>query len=141
MRSIINFAKYLPAALCGLLIVAWVWGAFFATAVYFRWPFSAGIGVIAGDNGTVVFVRSSSRTDSPKFHLSRNGRTDIAWPGRLRGTFKSFHEFDLYFPILALLTLLFPLAIGPRFRFQFPLWSWFVWVAVLAAECVYYANS
>jgi hypothetical protein len=37
-----------------------------------------------------------------------------------------------------ILTVLLPLAIGCRNRFRFPLWSYFAWTALAAAEFAYY---
>jgi hypothetical protein len=41
-------------------------------------------------------------------------------------------------PFLLLLTLLLPPAVGPFTRFRFPLWSYFAYTALLAAELAYY---
>jgi hypothetical protein len=35
-----------------------------------------------------------------------------------------------------LITAIFPVALG--FRFRFPLWSYFAWTALIAAELAYY---
>jgi hypothetical protein len=36
------------------------------------------------------------------------------------------------------MTLLTPFAIGSLTRFRFPLWSYFAWTALVAAELTYY---
>jgi hypothetical protein len=41
-------------------------------------------------------------------------------------------------PFLLLLTLLLPPAVGPFTHFRFPLWSYFAYTALLAAELAYY---
>jgi hypothetical protein len=41
-------------------------------------------------------------------------------------------------PIPLVLTALLPLGIGLLTRFRFPLWSYFVWTALVAAELGYY---
>jgi hypothetical protein len=41
-------------------------------------------------------------------------------------------------PIPVMLTLVIPLSVAPFTRFRFPLWSYFAWTALLAAELAYY---
>jgi hypothetical protein len=138
-RPPIQLLKYLPAILFGLLIVTWMWEVFYSFAGYFRVPFGVGMVVVAGDNGTFV-LSSSAKTGPPTLRLSRNEQEGLQFPGRLRVRFTSINKFAVYMPILVLLTLLFPLAVGPVVRFQFPLWSWFVLVAALAGELAIYAT-
>jgi hypothetical protein len=41
-------------------------------------------------------------------------------------------------PIVFAITLLLPFAVAPFTRFRFPLWSYFAWTALVAAELAYY---
>jgi hypothetical protein len=41
-------------------------------------------------------------------------------------------------PIPVMLTLVIPLSVAPFTRFRFPLWSYFAWTALVAAELAYY---
>jgi hypothetical protein len=45
-------------------------------------------------------------------------------------------HFLFYIPIVTLLTVLVPLSVTPFKRF--PLWSYFAWTALVAAELAYY---
>lgn len=44
-------------------------------------------------------------------------------------------------PIPVLLTLVSPIAVGCLTRFRFPLWSYFAWTALVAAELAYYLRA
>ena len=44
----------------------------------------------------------------------------------------------IYIPIAWLITFMLPFALGCLTRFRFPLWSYFVWTALIAAELAYY---
>ena len=58
--------------------------------------------------------------------------------------FFAFRQDDMYYvilfacPISCLLTWLLPFAVSPFTRFRFPLWSYFAWTALIAAELAYY---
>jgi hypothetical protein len=49
------------------------------------------------------------------------------------------HGFDYdRLPIPMLISLFLPAGAGPLVNFRFPLWSYFAWTALLAAELAYY---
>jgi hypothetical protein len=44
-------------------------------------------------------------------------------------------------PLLAIFTLLLPFAAICLNRFRIPLWSWFVWTAIIAVELSFYLSQ
>jgi hypothetical protein len=139
MRRALAMMKYLPAVLCGLLVVAWV------VSHVLR------INLAREENARIGVDLRPGRLDlwwgdCPAFtgvsleSYDEYGRTEA---GNLLGELSYFCIPErpwevVYIPIPLLLSLLFPLALGPFVRFRFPLWSYFAWTALLAAELAYY---
>jgi hypothetical protein len=156
MRRALAVLKCLPAALCGLLVVAWVVSLFVEVAVEYQ--FGSGRWSVYPVDGDLNLHVVQSVGD----HANLYGNT-IGWSVRTLGRVDRFHfvghfigGYDkLYFqepdsyeddvshlycslPIPLLLTVLLPLASGCLSRFRFPLWSYFAWTALVAAELAYY---
>jgi hypothetical protein len=152
MRRTLAILKYLPAVLCGLLVAAWV-GSWFS-----GWGFMANLpSYLIGSgfcevafetssvNGyalfgpeyessqdwipySVTYRRASNVNDflGSRFYLTRNR---VLCPNI---------AIEFGFPIPLILTMLLPFSIAPFTRFRFPLWSYFAWTALVAAELAYY---
>jgi hypothetical protein len=145
MRRAVAILKYVPAVLCGLLFVAWVVSCFSLVIAQFNLPQWRGyqrkamVFLVAGTVGVHlepdgvdsvgIFSLRNDNSITIKDALGHLGYT------RVRGTYE---HSEIASPILFLLTLLLPVAGGSFTRFRFPLWSYFAWTALIAAELVYY---
>jgi hypothetical protein len=141
MRRALAILKYVPAVLCGLLVVAWVVSATMRVGLAYPWPSPFGsldellwgqeIGFCEG----ALFIRIVSESDM-RFSLFA-----YRWPPPGDpGSYGLPPYFACNVPIAFLLTLIFPLAIGSFTQFRFPLWSYFAWTALLAGELAYYVR-
>jgi hypothetical protein len=132
MRRAVAILKYLPAVLCGLLVVAWVvsWCYFFGYSTS-----GLSIGVCDGsfhcNRGNFV-----SQGAYAERQIEQNFQTYLGeWhnkPHPLTG------EPQARFPIPLILGAMLPISIAPFIRFRFPLWSYFAWTALVAVELAYY---
>jgi hypothetical protein len=153
MRRVLASLKYVPAVLCGMLVVAWVasiWGH-----ARIIWPYSSSQAIDAG----VLRIHASViefRYDPQGFHelvpAERRPITHSGWSmsqpsiveilgsaGYEKQTvWEDEYSIHLRIPLPALLSCVLPLACGCLTRFRFPLWSYFAWTALLAAELAYY---
>jgi hypothetical protein len=138
MRRTLAILKYVPAVLCGLLVVAWVVSLFFALGL--RVPLN-------GSSSVLTFCRFgglncwNQTQTSPVFILERPSKYESNPRHWIFGELYD-HSYYPFFvigvPIPLLLTALIPLSIGPFTGFRFPLWSYFAWTALIAAELAYY---
>lgn len=142
--------KYVPAALCGLLVVAW------AVSWFAGWGFMAnlpryligsgfcevtigrssisGYALVGPGYGafpdwiSVTYGHPTNINDflGNSFYLTRNR------------VFRPGIAIEFGFPTPLILTTLMPFSIAPFTRFRFPLWSYFAWTALIAAELAYY---
>jgi hypothetical protein len=139
MRRAFAILKYLPAALCGLLVVAWVVSLNITCG--FEPTHNGGFGALIA-NANLVLLRANQDGD-PVWIRNEEQYFQSSWLGSyMLGRSVWFPPVDIVeLPIPALLTVLFPLAIGPFTRFRFPLWSYFAWTALVAAELAYYLRA
>jgi hypothetical protein len=145
MRRALAILKYVPAVLCGLLVVAWFAGGFVELGFAFTCPrpwssrFNRVV-VIGGGS-----IQWDYRDRSEGFFMDELGQLDkrdalLRFGGRFE-----FHQYqgdsypyDASIPISWIVTGLLPLSVGILNRFRFPLWSYFAWTALVAAELAYY---
>src|SRR5262245_17248052 len=132
MRRALTILKYLPAVLCGLLVVAWIAGFFWVFAL--QSPLMGGGTIKAGlYGGHILGWHQSDFTVPRSFAIQywQGPKRLSHWLGVFRFQWDSTTQM-IYCPIPFLLTLLLPLAIGPFNRFRFPLWSYFAFTALIA---------
>jgi hypothetical protein len=148
MPRALAILRYIPAVLCGLLLVAW--GVSFARGLSVGFPTAKGQGSIGIENACLT-VRHTEHVDvwigillTP---MEQGWSLNAQPPTRLTRTqdvWGSFHfdqnenYFRLQVPIPGLIALSLPLALGPFTRFRFPLWSYFAWTALIATALAYY---
>jgi hypothetical protein len=138
MPRALAILKYIPAVLCGLLVVAWVVSCIFEVGPLARLPAGPHRLVLGVDHGSV---------DCSLVFAPLSKWSFVLFPSLFRrplGLLRFFAEEDGYcllLPIPMLLTLGTPLVVGPFNRFRFPLWSYFAWTALVAAELAYYLRA
>jgi hypothetical protein len=150
MRRAFAIVKYLPAVLCGLLVVAWVVSINYQVEVRSRrpsWAFRLNdFGFYRGsiflesfygwrDDNWIESARISAIPQNSAMQLSAFGNVEY-FSGSAEMGCQGYYYFGC--PILFVLTFLFPLALAPFIRFRFSLWSYFAWTALVAAELAYY---
>lgn len=131
--------KYVPGVLCGLLVAGWVLSCFH----------SAGVEIVFGEHRThFSFLRGSLviwkgydlESGNPfEFFAEPLPRPASGFSFLGKAAYRSGVTLHIVrLPIPFLLTLLLPVAAGCLIRFRFPLWSYFAWTALIAAELAYY---
>jgi hypothetical protein len=143
MRRALAMLKYLPAVLCGLLVVAWAASAFVSLCLMWPWHSHDDHGgfFISIDYGSLV------ATHDPEVKLPFEFTTFKAGSGFIKastllGTFDfldgpwGITEYSI--PIPMILTVSLVPAWGCFNHFRFPLWSCFAYTALIAAELAYY---
>jgi hypothetical protein len=143
---ILTVAKYLPAVLSGLLVVAWVvshsfvFGAIHRRHINYGTPsFIQRSRAILCWSGSVVVSPTEQGLEQEMYQpLFAWGRSSDVGCVRLFCGRHPPTQVVFRLPIAALLTCLIPLAIAPFIRFRFPLWSWFAFSALVAVELAYY---
>jgi hypothetical protein len=143
MRRALAILKYVPAVLCGLLVVAWVVSLFSESELVVR-PAHGHLG-IALEYSTMHLWQSNleNRATRFRYYWYRNRAHILArYLGRFSWANEPTTEWGvavaLPFPLI--LSTFLPLSVGPFTRFRFPLWSYFAWTALIAAELGYYLN-
>lgn len=134
--------KYVPAMLCGLLVVAWVASVGHEASI--NWHRAARTYCVGLSRGNLYFesVAGWYRKwfDVRQIPAESAGGNSIV--GQLQlVTEKAYPEIDDWWctsPILLSLTICLPFAIAFAAHFRFPLWSYFAWIALIAAELAYY---
>jgi len=132
MNRLLTIAKYLPAVLCGLLVVAWV------VSIYVRIGGSFSIGERAVHlcvfDGTFAIAVHDGDSASP-LNVT-NVPSSFGYLGHVLDPWHhSRIPFSMTFiPISLAITSLVPFGAGPFIRFRFPLWSWFAFTALIAVE-------
>jgi hypothetical protein len=142
MRRVLAILKYVPAVLCGLLAVAWVVSLFHLCGVeVYRGKNEVKLFL---DDGTLVCDYNNVGVDYWHIGLINQrtrrktvvGVADYAPWGHITEAW--VYGMRASVPLPLVLTLLFPFARGSFTRFRFPLWSYFAWTALVAAELAYY---
>jgi hypothetical protein len=153
MHRALAILKYVPAVLCGLLVVAWVVGIFA--------PFGGTICPL-GKMGRIFYRGASSfgrlysefwintQIDHslPTVWLQVRSKSDLLrdrWMGHFQFGHRQLpddeHVILAVIPIPVLLAVLIPFSIGCLTSFRFPLWSYFAWTAMVAVELAYYLRA
>jgi hypothetical protein len=142
MRCLLTIAKWTPAALCGLLVVAWVVSVPCSLSATAPWGQNESV-TVCFYSGCVSIWRDGiniGRGEKLSIHTQWKGHhlSPAAWLGRpdLGPSYFPFRPIQC--PIAPSITLLLPLSIGPFIRFRFPLWSWFAFTTLIAVELAYY---
>lgn len=143
MPRALDILKWVPAVVCGLLVVAWVVSVWrtITSDFYHGTSFTS----VYVEDGTLAFYYRTMDPTNYWGYRTRYGQPNSQsmfgkthfepWRSEIG---PSVHGVILQLPIPGLITLFLPLAIGPFFRFRFPLWSYFVFVAVIAGELAFY---
>jgi len=128
--------KYTPAVVLGLLVVAWVVSWFRAMAVVIPLvgtPWTIHIGCVT----SMLFFGLPEKEG-----LTASFSWGYTFPLSLETVLGAFisgrREAYSAFPIPFLITLLFPLAVGPFLSFRFRLWHYLAYTALVAVELAYY---
>jgi hypothetical protein len=127
--------KYIPALLCGLLVVVWVVNLYGTFGVTLPSSTNERLGASFHFSDFTVWKSTNQKNAwfwSPHNEDQHNEATE-KWLGQLTWE-KSDSEVSI--PIALLITVFLPVALGCLFRF--PLWSYFAWTALVAAELAYY---
>jgi hypothetical protein len=148
MRCALAILKYVPALLCGLLVVAWV-VSFFATCyaqICIEGKYSTARYYFTLNPGGILLGRYDCPVSFPTEWKFRAKRTP-ATVENLLGQFQLYrfsddelcrYDSNLALPIPMVLSAILPVAILLAVHFRFPLWSYFAWTALIAAELAYY---
>jgi hypothetical protein len=139
MRRRLAILKYVPAVLCGLLVVAWVVSPF-----WYLWiDFGCCHRIIAMHicRGALD-IQCEGSTHQLGTIIDSGFNRDV-WDVLRNFTGWILVDSDRKFlrivlPFSLLISLAFPFALAPFTRFRFPLWSYFAWIGLLAAELAYY---
>lgn len=143
MRRALAILKYLPAVLCGLVVATWMVSAY--AYVWASIPYSQGKVLVVGTLPGILAIQVERADDTmplvgaqllDKSEFVERRKAVVRWFGYLR--FIRGNRVGIYLPIPLILSLLMPAAYGGLTRFRFPLWSYFAWTALVAAELAYY---
>jgi hypothetical protein len=147
--SILAKAKYIPAVLWIVLLIALIFGQFASLEV--SSPIGSGNHGLVIDTGLVQYcycrppaqlepfaidwlIREEGDPNPPyfgRFAYWPAGRPHHWWRG-------PYWRVLIQVPIPVLLTALLPFAIAPFVRFRFPLWQWLAFTTMVAAELAFY---
>lgn len=137
MRRALAILKWFPAALCGLLVVAWVVSTSFATIMFVN--HIGGVTELQLDGGTLGLKHYYPGFEGEFVFGAGDPRPDTMMGVLAFGTDATFAPCVYAFvPVAVVITLLLPFAVGCLSRFRFPLWSYFTWTTLVAAELAFY---
>jgi hypothetical protein len=137
--------KYTPAVVLGLLALLWIVGQ--AGSLVLHLPFGGRQFVtFHAHHGRIGIVSKPTEYNlpaTPQVTFARHKRFE--YPERYDAMLAfallpDRREFLVAVPIILIVLVLLPLAVGVFIVFRFPLWSWFAWTAVIAVACVYYSG-
>lgn len=145
MRRVFPCLQYFPALVCGLLVAAWGvsgwWNPEAAWSLPTRsHPERALYAFLQPSTVQLLYSRSFVRfydwipTEPDRSKLLGFYQMHLVHDG----DDGSFVQVSLCLPIPMLLTVLLPIAVGALIRFRFPLWSYFAWTTLVAAEVAFY---
>jgi hypothetical protein len=141
MRRILASLKYVPAVVCGLLVVAWVVSVPYSCGAKFGLAGYKGQLWTGLDFGDLMFHFSANIDEPIQWGSVRRSSGQLysrPWFGQLKLKNYSPGENRLVLPIPLVLTALLPVCVAPVIHFRFPLWSYFAYTALVAAELAYY---
>jgi hypothetical protein len=139
MSRALGILKYVPAVLCGLLGVGWVVSAAGGVTARFDPDLDTMLATGLSDDCFWILYRRPHAfpfwLNGYSFQKPRKLRLECSDKEDLK------HRRDWFYvsvPIPGILIALSPISIGCLTRFRFPLWSYFAWTALVAAELAYY---
>jgi hypothetical protein len=135
MTTLRRILKFTPAVMLGLMVVAWV-------ASHFRRIWlnvdcdQRGVALDFAQGGLDVIVHPSAGFEMEVQHypLAPQHGNVLGTLGYSRLEFLTITSV----PVLLIVTILFPLAIGPFISFRFRLWHYLAYTALVAVELAYY---
>jgi hypothetical protein len=159
MKRFLSVVKWVPAIVCGLLVVAWVvslefqiWALIGLAGPPPRWAYleisrgrltsKVSVGEHSESNwGALRFGSIQVKQDMDRIlrRIDIGSQTlddGLIWGGVSNGM-NPFTEIWFRLPVFLVLTVLLPPSLAPFTRFRFPLWSYFAWTALVAAELFY----
>jgi hypothetical protein len=137
MRRALAILKWFPAVVCGLLVVAWVVSTIFATGMFV--PHLGGVTELQLDGGALAVTHYYPGVEGEFVFGTGDPRPDTVMGVLAFGTDNTLAPcLYAFVPVAVVITLLLPFAVGCLSRFRFPLWSYFVWTALVAAELAFY---
>jgi len=152
-RAVLLFSlRHTPLALSVILIALWIGSLFWI--VGWTWVGPRRFFCVVGVSGNLRLVTCDNAGNygqrdgffwepEQAEHRVYLGRFELelpAWTGRSPTYSQNLDVRVVMIPIPFLLTFLLPLAIGPFIHYRFPLWTWFVWVGVIAGEMTWYGR-
>jgi hypothetical protein len=133
MRRALAILKYVPAVLCGLLVVAWV------VSIVGSLNYVVNERGLSAVRGSLAFRGFKQKQAGLGFQLGEGSRESSI--GALRWGYTEFNDRRnfrvFFFPIPLILTCIAPPA-AACLGYRFPLWSYFAWTALVAAELAFY---
>jgi hypothetical protein len=145
MHRTLAILKWFPAAICGLLVVAWVVSlAIHCSAQFPLYPGEHGVAIqFVYGTAKLTYQKSQLDTDvwfgwvEQPFH-SPSPLGELNYGLAYDGSTHAFYTGTLCVPLLLAISCFLPLAAVLSFRF--PLWSYFAWTALIALELAYYLS-
>jgi hypothetical protein len=148
MPTLRRILKCTPAVMMGLLVVAWVVSVFYRVVLFQEVeggskssPNQIVFGI--GEGSVMLKLVPSARTIN-KLWIRRQKEKDWRVAGKFYyGNTLGFQPplartLTLGIPVPLLITLVFPLAVGPFISFRFRLWHYLAYTALVAVELAYY---
>jgi hypothetical protein len=129
MPRALAILKYLPAVLCGLLVMVWVVSWLWTPSHLWSQP-------TVSDPGRRLGVQLRNGALWLEYWGKHSEWNGLFPPGKYYIDDEIFAYCEI--PIASFAVILAPIAIGCLTRFRFPLWSYFTWTALVAAELAYY---
>lgn len=142
-----RYLKIVPLVLLALLFVAWI-GNFFGE-FGLTWRSAKYDYVVGFQCGSLFAYRNHDRHLKPGFFCRRYPNFPPEVMARFGGGLHSLYArlhlgFQppemIYVPILLMMTLVLPLAVGGFNGFRFRLWHFFVFTTLVAVELVYFTR-
>jgi hypothetical protein len=143
MPTLRRILKYMPAAVMGLLVVAWVVSVASSYALSFSVPFSEWQYAAGGHEGALL-INYQRRVPSMRFYWYEQETRGS--PATSLGQFNA-HGFvskdsraywQVEVPFLALITAVLPFAVGSFTAFRFRLCHYLAYTVLAAVELAYY---
>jgi hypothetical protein len=140
MHRALTILKYLPAALCGLLVVGLLASYSSSFGIAAAWSSTRRYVDLGLESGNIVLWTGKLSGNRPFVwhHYSRPPSVPSVGPFHFCHSASGGQFAVSSFPLLILVTVAMPLSLVPVTHFRFPLWSYFAWTALVAAELAYY---
>jgi hypothetical protein len=143
MRSLISAAKFLPCALLVVVSAALIFSTFGSCSIQTHYNEGWGYDFELYDGCAVISIPKYVEPIQipPYFFLGLERCSLVELLGKFEvqtSNSAGWVGLQCAIPLLAIMTILLPPAIGPFLKYRFPLWSWFAYLAVLAGEMAIY---